>query len=328
MASEITQIIDPDAGGGYDYTTFAAYDDGYAKDLTTADEISIAELRPTGATIHGYYDFDNASWVTDSTRYIKLTAAAANRHAGIYDNTKALVEGSRAAGVMRILITVDMKIEDLIWHNTRQDSTSATCIYSAEPCIVAISECVIEAGATGGGIRINDSGASWDLWNCTVINDQGPGGADEGIYFDNGVTHRAFNCTIRGFTSGIERDAGTAIVTNCIAYENTDDFEGTITILTCGSDDGDGTDPQAPLDGNWANEFTDHVNHDYSLKSGGNMVGKGTDNPGSGLYSDDIINVARSSTWDIGAFEFVAVGGVAPTSVLSGPLVGPLGGPI
>ena len=31
-----------------------------------------------------------------------------------------------------------------------------------------------------------------------------------------------------------------------------------------------------------------------------------TSNPASGLYSDDIIGTARTSTWDIGAFEYLA----------------------
>jgi hypothetical protein len=41
-------------------------------------------------------------------------------------------------------------------------------------------------------------------------------------------------------------------------------------------------------------------------------VGEGTDNPGSGLYSDDIIGTARSSPWDIGAFEYTSGAGFSP----------------
>jgi hypothetical protein len=38
-------------------------------------------------------------------------------------------------------------------------------------------------------------------------------------------------------------------------------------------------------------------------------VGTGTDDPGAGLYSDDITGTARTSVWDIGADEYVAAAG-------------------
>jgi len=55
----------------------------------------------------------------------------------------------------------------------------------------------------------------------------------------------------------------------------------------------------------WSDELTD-PGTDFSLVVGSNSIGNGTDNPGSGLYSDDIIGTARTSTWDIGAFEYLA----------------------
>ena len=94
--------------------------------------------------------------------------------------------------------------------------------------------------------------------------------------------------------------------TNCVAGNCTDDFNGTITIANCCSDDGDGANPQGPLGADWDNEFTDKDNGAFSLLVGGNCVGNGTDDPGSGLYSDDIIGTVRTSTWDIGAFEYGA----------------------
>jgi len=78
-----------------------------------------------------------------------------------------------------------------------------------------------------------------------------------------------------------------------------------MTIDHCCSDDGDGTNAQGPSGGSWANEFTT-PGTDFSLLAGGNCVGNGTDDPGAGLYSDDIIGTARNTTWDIGAFEIAA----------------------
>ena len=97
---------------------------------------------------------------------------------------------------------------------------------------------------------------------------------------------------------------------NCIVLNNTDDFSG-CTVSYCCSDDGDGSYSQSPAAGG---EFTNLQGEDYSLVSGANSINTATDDPGSGLYSDDIMGTARSSPWDIGAFEFVS--GI-PISVLA-----------
>ena len=67
----------------------------------------------------------------------------------------------------------------------------------------------------------------------------------------------------------------------------------------------------------WDAAFTDYSNGDFSVKNDSSVLyGAGTDNPGAGLYSDDIIDTARSSTWDIGAFEYVAAGGGSTSQVI------------
>jgi hypothetical protein len=60
------------------------------------------------------------------------------------------------------------------------------------------------------------------------------------------------------------------------------------------------------FDFDWSQDVIDVDNGDFSLVADGNCIGNGTDDPSSGLYSDDIIGTARTSTWDIGAFEYVA----------------------
>ena len=97
---------------------------------------------------------------------------------------------------------------------------------------------------------------------------------------------------------------------NCIVFNNSDDFKGTITIDHCASDDLDGTNPVDISPGateadDWEACFTDYANGDFSLKSDSVCVGAGVDDPGSGLYSDDILGNTRTSPWDIGAFEYV-----------------------
>lgn len=47
------------------------------------------------------------------------------------------------------------------------------------------------------------------------------------------------------------------------------------------------------------------INH-FKLQETSPAIGEGIDNPGSGLYDDDICQLVRTSTWDIGAFEYIA----------------------
>jgi len=56
----------------------------------------------------------------------------------------------------------------------------------------------------------------------------------------------------------------------------------------------------------WSDVFTDYANGDFSLKNytgSGALIGAGTDL--SAYFTTDIAGTTRS-TWDIGAFEYVA----------------------
>ena len=72
---------------------------------------------------------------------------------------------------------------------------------------------------------------------------------------------------------------------------------------------------------------------DLHLKAGADAIDAGTDlgtTPTGVNYDiDGRDRDAEGDVWDIGADEYVAVGGaIAPTSIFYGPLVGPFGGPI
>ncbi len=143
------------------------------------------------------------------------------------------------------------------------------------------------------------------------------------------------NCTIVhshvGSGDGIHATgASYTYITNCTIADCTDDIDNSganVTIDYCASDDGDGTNSQT-LSGTRSNDFTDWAGGDYSAPSGSVQVDNGDATPPAALHSDDIIGTSRSGSWDIGAWERVAAGANAPTSVIYGPLVGPMGGPV
>jgi len=170
---------------------------------------------------------------------------------------------------------------------------------------------------TAIGIAWADAGSTVTIYNTVVsgfISASSPADTDfYGCFLYSGTCY-LYNCTLYGNSVGIEAGpfAGVDVtVTNIISGNANDDFVctlGTITIDYCASDDGDGTNPVAPSGGNWANEFVNAAGGNFALKAGGNCVNGGTDNPGSGLYLDDIIGTTRVTPWDIGAFEIAGVG--------------------
>ena len=83
------------------------------------------------------------------------------------------------------------------------------------------------------------------------------------------------------------------------------------TIDYCASDDNDGTnnvDETGGVGDTWVDSIPDFATNDFTLVDK-HLNGVGTDDPGSGLYSDDIAGTERSSTWDVGAFEYESVAG-------------------
>ena len=115
------------------------------------------------------------------------------------------------------------------------------------------------------------------------------------------------------FGDGVERDSGTITVTNCAIFNNADDIDAaaSVTDANNATDDNEGANPQDLNEngaGEWTAAFTDYTTYDFTVKDTDSLLyNNGTADPGSGLYSDDIIGTSRpqSTSWDIGAFELI-----------------------
>lgn len=173
-----------------------------------------------------------------------------------------------------------------------------------------ISNCLVKMPDNGNGLRVNNASAQFDIVNSIFYLPGTPGGSAEGIHVRNCATINIYNCTVSGCNQGMERDNGTVNAHNCIVFNNVTDFDGVFNIIDyCASDDDTGTNSQNLNEngsGEWAAAMPNYVTFDFSLSVGGLCTENGTDDPGSGLYSDDIKGDARTSTWDIGAFEFIS----------------------
>jgi hypothetical protein len=322
MTTALNQVVD--TGGTGDYTSLSNWE-AQNLNLTGLDKYCICDCKCTD----GNADTNNclvSGWNTDVTRFIKVWCdpAGSYRHAGKYvTGNKYRIEITDASG-FNISNLGFCQVDGIQIQMTRVGTTDAWGLSTShwlDGQVNKISNCIVKGnGASSGNYRagILLAGGTIRVWNCIVYgfsvgsNSWGIRAACSG-----GNDVQIYNCTVFGCTTGYLSDGTNVgvVIKNCAVANNTDDFNGlhSETVDYCASDDGDGTHAVdwTSEATDWANIFTDYANGDFSLKNytgTGKVIGVGVDNPGSGLYSDDIIGIARSSTWDIGAFEYVATG--------------------
>ena len=290
-----------------------------------------ADLTALDIALHlaHYYDQDDQTpdtsnvglngATTDATRYVRVFTPGGGtesindqRHSGIYDTNKSLIAGPNSSGGIIRFGDNYIRLNGLQVRNTTDANANAHGIAFdfGGATNGLIDKCIVAGSTAGTGIHLVDSAATATIKNTVVFQIGTAAATCEGIYAENCTSLDIYNCSVFGFDDGIERDAGTVTVTNTVSFGNTDDFDGTMTISNCASDDGDGSNPQTlDSDSNYVNEFTDVTTFDFSIVAGGVCEDNGTDLSGSGV-TDDIIGTSRpqNSVYDIGAFELVSAG--------------------
>lgn len=310
MATTITKTVKPSGG---DYTSLSAWEAGMQKDLVAADEISIAECYSMSDTTSVVID----GWTGDATRYIKIYTPPAERHNGVWNTGKYIL--APASGVVL------------------QISESYVRVYGLQ-----INTASIGILVTGGSSSGDVNGDIYIGYNIIKSNGTAANTTGIDIYYVYSSNHYIFNNIIYGFSAfsnegiqvddvdatayiynntiyncyrGIQATNGTIIAVNNLSYNNSvADFNGTFTTSNYNFSK-DATAPGANSIHGTADaktpDFTSTTSgsEDFHLLSTSDAIGVGTDNPGSGLYTDDIDGVTRSTSWDIGADEYIAAGG-------------------
>jgi hypothetical protein len=243
------------------------------------------------------------------------------RHTGTYPSgNKYRIEVSNGSGIAIRDANIEIIGIAIRATDTGNSNTRGVLITTGSVGI-KIDKCFIEGicsgTGTGYGIYAYASTATIHVTNTVVRGwNSGTDQHYAALYLYSGTPY-IYNCTFTKSYRGISSyNAGTHTIKNCIFFNNIDDIYtsgATQVIDYCASDDLDGTNPVDISPGateadDWAACFTDYANGDFSLKSTSVCIGAGVDDPGSGLYSDDILGNARTSPWDIGAFEYVAGG--------------------
>lgn len=315
--AQVIRYVDPDAAGGGTgldwtnaYTSLSAWNAAEGSDLVTDGDYHTVYCRSSSGT-DDTTPFTLTGWTTGAANYIEIIGSDFPVD-GVWDDTKYVLNNNDSATNMISLREDYVRFQNIqikVIETSTNERNGIKIELINESSEIRFDSFILKGLCSGTGssraLYINDSDIVIKIYNTLIYGFIS--GSDTGFRAIDGYTSTCeiYNVTIYNCYYGLNRSSGTWTATNCAVGNCNDDFSGAITINYCCSDDGNGNNPQGPLDGNWDNEFVT-PGSDFDLESGGNCVGNGDDNPGAGLYSDDIIGTARSSTWDIGAFEYVS----------------------
>ena len=262
-------------------------------------------------------------WTTDANHYIKIYTTPEARHDGKWNTNKYRLETSDVDCITNYESYVRIDgLQIKLTTSTEQYAVWMKC--SSGNSDIRISNNIIRGVVSGGsyvtGINFwnSASGTVGKIWNNIIYGFKGDSTRVGISDWEADATLYIYNNTISDCYKGIYRYAGTLTAVNNAVFNNVDDFDGTFS--TCdynASDDGDGTNsvdisPGASESDDWNDAFVDYANGDFHIKDTDSVLyNAGTNDPGSGLFSDDIDGDTRDDNWDIGADEYVAGGGAA-----------------
>ncbi len=319
-----------------------ADDSGY---LNTAD-LTSANVR---LNLCCYYDHDDytaddgnaaiSGYTTDSTRYINIFAPGGDtesiysqRHNGVWDDHKFKIE--RTDGNLLTIYDSYTRISHLQAFVTASSGIRVCYyMYSTETSLgMRVFSCIARGSisGSGNGQGIYSRASAYEeqyIYNNLIYDFNGAGTDSRGISSSSSSASNVhiYNNTVINCIRGIQigSSATSSYIKNNMVYGCTDAFYGTTTNAanniseteTFGS--GSSTTSQTT-----AQLFTDYDNDDFSVKdTDSDLYDAGTDL--SAYFTTDIAGTTRS-TWDIGAFEYVASGSISGSCDESFTFVGTL----
>lgn len=299
-----------------------AWNTGEATDLVTAGDWHHVYCRASSGTA----DSTNvemlerpADWTTGSANYVLIEAASTDRatQSGI-DTAKYRIEVTEPSDPNALIKTsVNYLrfdgIQFILNYTTGTGDFMLRFFSIGVSNDVRVMNCYFKGpdlNASHGVLGDVEANLNLTIENCILT------GVSYGYRFGSG-TNYLYHCVAYNCDYAVTIDAGLT-ATNCASFGNSDsDFPSSgATINYCASDDGDGTNAVAASGSDWANEFSDPANGDFTLLNTGNLYQAGTTIAGG--PSTDINGDSWASPPSIGADEY---GTSAPSSA-SGPPLG------
>ncbi len=294
------------------YNDFQSWETARQGDLVAGSRVEVAVAYDDG-------DFTSPVTIdgstTDSVRYMQITVASGQRHAGQSGVGAVLDMNNTGTG-----ITVSDNYTRLGWLQVRRtggannragvDVSGATNVLLESLLVYDFNGAANAYGIHGGA----NSGVT--VRNCVVTD-----GSGRGIVADDATsTLTVQNCTVFGITGrGVSEVLGMLAATNTIAMGcTTEDFGSGLTqsynLSSDASASGAGSLPSRAAGDQFVYVLAGNLN--LHLRAGSEAIGAGTDF--AAAFTGDIDNGSRSGAWDMGADESGAWGtGQKPTPRLA-----------
>lgn len=312
MPTEVISSIKP-AGGG-DYTSLNAWEAAKRSNIVTADQIQIAEVYSGGNSLSAQLSI-TTGWTTNSTHYVEIRAASGYEHAGTYDLNKAYASTSTMA---TIIASIDIKIKRMqIICTAGGGFQNGIFQHQTSNKIIEIDRCIIKGNTTGGvgcqGIYLENTVYANVKIHNTIIMMTGSASSSyrSCIYTYGGC--EIYNCTMYAQDNG--ESSNSYGIKN---YSNTNPvlsnnnyicakvcYYDPYATLTKGANDATNTSEATTASLRSIAYSTDNFTNvsagseDYHIFDTSALYHEGTVIAGVG---NDIVDVVRGATWDIGAF--------------------------
>ncbi len=318
--AETNYCVDTDIEGGSGdgsswenaYSSSNLAEAGLQKDLDAVNEQMTVHCRASNGSAD-VLALKIDGWTTSAVDYLEWRAAATDKALpDRYNTSKYRIQ---RGNLYCININEDyVRIVDIQTQSTQQSTWNSWGIYInlVATTDIRIDSCYIKGVCSGTGsgcgIRASDSSVTVSIFNTIVTGFRS--GEDTnfvGIQDDYTTGNvKVYNSIIHNCYLGCNR---LGAVVNCAVFNNVDDFYLCSGIDHCASDDNDGTNNVAESGGGdeWPDDFIDALNGDFTKKATSGLVDSGVDDPGIGLYSDDMNGLIRVSPWDLGADEYKSI---------------------
>lgn len=284
------------------YATLSAWNTAEATDLVTAGDTHVV-----------YFEGDETTdtlqmkpadgWTTGPGNEILISTLSANKHSGTEGSGNAVLRpAGRPIDVRVNYVTIEwLEVKDF-------NDASFGGIVNVSASNMTVRHCLIHDG-TGSGIASSTPGASNVAHNNIIFGNSGDGIALRGEAYNNTVYNN-------GGTGVIKSTALTA--TNNISMAHTTaDFGAAITQSYNLSSDTSASGTGSLVSKVASNQFASITGgaEDLHLKSGADAIDAGTDlgtTPANvNIDVDQRDRDLEGDTWDMGADEFVAAGGLS-----------------
>lgn len=309
-------IVEETIGTGEDYADLPAWEVATDNDHVAADEIRRGQIEEVDLN----QNLVPAGSTTDATRYREITFGPV---LGRYDPI-----ADTGSGIDTTNDGVALQINEDNFHVTgievrNSNGPGGFCVRTFNAGMI-VDGCTLRrvpgTGGGGAGLRTDTGGTGSTVRNTAFISDGIGLTSLDGINIfatDTIIENCSFyNHTGEGIVGDTVSTAARFQVINCVVMlsGSTDFVPNTAAdsdFTFCLSEDSSASPFADSFDTETiADIFTDAGNDDLTLVGSGNAADNGSDL--SGRFTNDLDNATRSVPWDMGCYDFVAPGDIAP----------------